>query len=82
MIRAAVWVFHSRRMVLVSEDISPPVDADEGLGVFEDLPMFGWGKAGEVANEKAEQLGYVVEYQPLISDIVEEDDEGYGEDED
>lgn len=40
-------------------DLSFPQDAY--LGEFA-LPDFGWGKAGEVAQQKAKQLGYEIEY--------------------
>lgn len=72
--RAAVWILPLSRLVLVTEDLSPLCEPSSRLvDVFEDLPVIGWGKAGEVAEQKAKELGYTVDYQPIISDIADED---------
>lgn len=72
--RAAVWILPLSRLVLVSEDISPLCEPSARLvDVFDDIPVIGWGKAGEIAEQKAKELGYSVDYQPIISDIVGED---------
>lgn len=37
------------------------------------MPEFGWGKAGEVAQQKAKELGYEIEYVDLFMPRYAED---------
>lgn len=62
--RALVWVFPLKRLVIVSEDLSPYTEG-HGIGVFDVPQTFGWGEAGEVAKAKAKELGFRVDYHSL-----------------
>jgi len=63
-----VWIMPGRRQVILTEDPSPFVEPAQFVGSFE-MPLYGWGEAGEVASKKAQELGYTVEYIPLGADV-------------
>ena len=65
--KADVWTIPGKRRVIVRLFdvpfvLEPPEGAGENLGTFE-APMFGWGRAGEVARAKAAELNYLVEFE-------------------
>jgi hypothetical protein len=76
---AYVWLLYARRVVLVTDDPGALV----GAGIVGDYPLpdeGGWGEAGKVAEAKAKELGYTVDFDSMV---FEDDDDGlyidYGE---
>ncbi len=55
-----VWIMRESREILLTDDPSPPVGGTF-VGSYV-MPWMGWGKAGQVAELEAQQLGFELTY--------------------